>query len=344
VAATRRRPLPPNLAGRLLALAASLLASLVVPGDPARAAPCKVLAVMSYEPEFPWVQEIEAGIDAVLAGRCQVVSYYLNTKRDFAGGPQRAAEAFALYQRLAPDGVIAADDDAQAMFVVPYLAGKVRTPVMFCGVNGAAAQYGYPAPNVSGVLERLHIAETLALARQLVPSIRTVAFMMRDSPVAHLVFEQIEEEAGSYPVKVVAVRAPRTLAEATAAARELRAVADVLFLETFEGIPGDDGRPRQDREVMPLLVRAFGKSTVGSTGYAVRYGVLSAVVKTGQEQGELAARMLLEAMAGTPVSRLPITRNRSGKRMVNVAALKALGIHPRPVDLRGAELVRTVAP
>jgi ABC-type uncharacterized transport system substrate-binding protein len=325
-------------------LAASCLASLALLAGSARAAPCEVLVVMSYEHEFPWVQEIEAGVDAVLTGKCRVTYFYLNTKRDFAGGRQRAAEAFALYRQLAPDGVIAADDDAQAMFVVPYLAGKVPTPVMFCGVNAAPAEYGYPAANVSGVLERLHIRESLALARQLVPAIRTVAFMMKDSPVARLVFDQIHEEASGYPVKVVAVRAPRTWPEAIAAARELRGSADLLFLEAFEGIPGEDGRALKDLEAMPALVQAFGKSTVGSNAYAVRYGVLSAVVKTGQEQGETAARMLLEALSGTPVSRLPITRNRSGKRMVNVTALKALGLHQKPVDLRGAELVRTSTP
>lgn len=334
-----------RLTRRLAGLVAGCALGLALPGPPARAAgPCKVLAVMSYEREFPWVQEIEAGIDAVLSARCSVTYFHLNTKRDFAGGPRRAAEAFALYRELAPDGVIAADDDAQAMFVVPYLSGKERTPVMFCGVNAAPSQYGYPAPNVSGVLERLHIRESLALARQLVPAIRTVAFMMKESPVARLVFDQIEEESGGYPVRVVAVRAPRTLEEAVAAARELRASADLLFLEAFEGIPDHGGRALTDREAMPALVHAFGKSTAGSNAYAVRYGVLSAVVKTGQEQGELAARMLLDAIGGTPVSDLPITRNRNGKRMVNVTSLKALGLHPKPVDLRGAELVRTSAP
>lgn len=329
---------------RAVSLLMASLAGLALLHGSARAAPCQVLVVMSYEHDFPWVQEIEAGIDAVLSGRCAVRYFYLNTKSSFAGGTQRAAEAFALYRELAPDGVIAADDDAQAMFVGPYLQGKVTTPVMFCGVNGDPREYGYPASNVSGILERLHIQESIALARQLVPSIRTLAFMMKESPVASLVFEQIRSEASGYPVKIVGVRFPRTVAEAVAMARELRGTADALFLEALEGIPADDGRPLKDREVMPLVVEAFGKSTIGSNAYAVRYGVLSAVVKRGQEQGETAARMLLDAMLGTPVRELPITRNRTGKRMINVSALKALGLHPKPVDLRGAELVRTVDP
>jgi ABC-type uncharacterized transport system substrate-binding protein len=310
----------------------------------AHAAACKVLVVMSYERDFPWVQEIEAGVDSVLSGRCDVHYFYMNTKSSFSGAKQKAAEAFELYRKLAPDGVIAADDDAQAMFVVPYLKDKVATPVMFCGVNADPAEYGYPASNVSGVLERLHIQESIALARQLVPSIRTIAFMMKESPVARLVFEQIRREGDGYPVKIVGVRSPKTLQEAVAMATELRRTSDALFLETLEGIPGSDGRPLKDKEVMPVLAAAFGKSTIGSNAYAVHFGLLSAVVKTGAEQGETAGRMLLKAIDGTPVSQLPVTRNHKGKRMINVSALKALGVKPRPVELRGAELVRTSVP
>jgi len=64
-------------------------------------------------------------------------------------------------------------------------------------------------------------------------------------------------------------------------------------------------------------------------------------VKTGQEQGATAAGMLLKAMGGTPVAQIPVTVNRNGKRMINVSVMKSLGIRPRPVVLRGAELVKS---
>jgi ABC-type uncharacterized transport system substrate-binding protein len=51
--------------------------------------------------------------------------------------------------------------------------------------------------------------------------------------------------------------------------------------------------------------------------------------------------MLLKAMKGTPVSQIPITRNRLGKAIINVTVMKALGIKPKPILLKGTELVRT---
>lgn len=99
----------------------------------ALAAEFKVLVVMSYEANNPWVIEIREGIDSVLAASSEITYFYMDTKVSPAAGPRKGEEAYALYQRLQPDGVIVADDDAQAMFVVPFLKDKVRTPVMFNG-------------------------------------------------------------------------------------------------------------------------------------------------------------------------------------------------------------------
>jgi hypothetical protein len=44
-------------------------------------------------------------------------------------------------------------------------------------------------------------------------------------------------------------------------------------------------------------------------------------------------------MGGTPVKDIPITRNRHGKRMINVDVMKSLGIMPKPVFLIDTEFV-----
>ena len=318
-------------------VACSCIALVPLNSDAART---KVLVVMSYEEDFPWVREQKEGIDAVLGDSCDIKYFYLDTKRHFSTGAEKAKEAFELYLSFAPDGVIVGDDDAQSMFVVPYLRDKVKTPVMFCGVNAEPEKYGYPASNVSGVLERIHIFESISLVRQLVPSIKSIGFMMKESPVAMFVKGQVKQESASYPVRSVGFKTPKTLKEAVAMAEELKKSADLLFVETLEGIPDDEGRPLKDKEVMPIIARTFGKATIGTNSYAVQYGLLAAVVKTGQEQGSTAAKMLQQAMQGTSVSQLPVTRNYSGKRMINVSAMKALGIAPKPVTLRGVELIK----
>jgi len=230
------------------------------------------------------------------------------------------------------------------MFVVPYLRNKVKVPVMFCGVNARPEEYGYPASNVSGILERLHITESIALAKQISPWIKTVAFIMKAGPAADQVRAQVEKEKADYPAKVVAFETPRTLKDTVETAKRLSSGCDLLFIETLQGVVDSKGNPVSDSSVMPLTIQTFAKPTAGSNSYAVKYGILSAVVKTGQEQGRKSARMLLKAMSGTPLPQIPIVENLHGKRMINVDTLMKLGIRPRSIILRSSELVKTDLP
>ena len=84
-----------------------------------------------------------------------------------------------------------------------------------------------------------------------------------------------------------------------------------------------------------------GKSVIGSNEYQVRLGALCSVVHRMQEEGEVAARILLKAMQGMPVSQMPITQNKQGRAFVNVTMLKALGINVESNILTSVKLVKT---
>lgn len=301
----------------------------------------KVLVVMSYEESYPWVAEIREGIESILGNSCTIKYVYLNTKTNRAAGPKRAKEAYAAYKAFMPDGVIVSDDDAQSMFAVPYLKDRVSTPVMFCGVNAEPQSYGYPAKNVSGVLEREPMKESLLFLTQLVPAVKTFGLIIEESPTGRAVQKQLEEEADQYPIQFVGTRMAHTMEETLKAVEEFRQISDALLYITMEGITDHTGHPLSDREILPVLVDAYKKPVFTNALYRVKYGALGAVVKTGQEHGILSSEMLLQAMNGTPVSKIAITRNRFGIRILNVDTLRKLGISPKPFLVRSATLVRT---
>lgn len=306
---------------------------------PGQTAMYKVMIVMSYAETYPWVQEMKEGIESVLANTAELTYFFLDTQHHPEQGEEKAKDAFALYQQLQPDGVIAADDAAQFLFVIPYLKDQVQTPIMFCGVNAEPEQYGYPAANVSGILERLHTRESIILAKQLVPSIETFGYLLRESSSSGLVQLQLQQEAESYLAQFVAFKTPTTLKEMLADLEELRQHCDLLFVETLLGLPDDQGNSLTDEELIPMILKIFDKPTAGNTVYHVKNGLLCAVIRMGQEQGETAANMLLQAMQGTPVSELSITQNTKGKRLLNVNTMKSLGIKPKPHVLQGIELI-----
>jgi len=306
-----------------------------------QAASCRILVVMSYEKNNPWCKEIKEGINAVLSSRCDIKYFYMDTKINFKGGIQKAKEAYELYKRFRPDGVIAADDNAQSMFVLPYLRDKVKMPVMFCAVNEKPEKYDYPASNVSGILERDFISESIAFAKQLVPSIKTVGFLAKDSPSGRAVLKQVEIESDAYLVKSVGFKLVRTIKETLLVIEEYKKTCDALFITSTNGILDTDGQPLDNEQVTKIVAKLFKKPLIGANDFHVQYGVLCAVVKSGQTQGRIAAEMLVKAMDGTPVSQIPIRVNKYGKRMLNVSVMQSLGIRPKRRAIIGAELIKT---
>ncbi|GAK50594.1 ABC-type uncharacterized transport system periplasmic component-like protein [Candidatus Moduliflexus flocculans] len=313
----------------------------VFQGTMLEAAQYKVLVVMSYEEDFPWCREVKTGIDATLGSQSEIRYFYMDTKKDPNGGEQKAQEAYAVYQEFQPDGVITVDDNAQSLFVVPYLKDKVKTPVMFAGVNAAPDKYGYPAQNVSGILEREQFKESLLLAQKLIPAAKTFGIVLPDDATGKAVLEQIDAEKDQYPLAFTEAKTATTYEELLTMVEAFTQTSDLLFYITFEGLKDQQGQALSDKAIFPAVAKKFGKPILTNAPFRVTLGALCAVIKTGDEQGATASEMLLKAMQGTPIAEIPITQNQFGRRIINVTALKALGITPPADVLRGAELVKT---
>lgn len=323
----------------VMALAAFCISG-IFPGA-VYAAPFKVLVVMSYHEDIPWSKDIKAGISSVLSGENEIRYAYLDTIRNFEAGEAKAKEIYELYQAFQPDGVIVGDDNAQFMFTVPYLRDKVKTPVMFCGVNEKPEKYGYPASNVSGVLERIHFRESIAFLQLLVPSVKTIGFIMAKNDTSEGYHQQIKSEMASYSAVPTEFRFPETLDQGIQNLKELETKCDAIFIDNIIGLKGKDGNPVDEKGIVSALAKVATKPTFCANAFNLKYGILCSVVKTGHEQGETSAEMLLKAMKGTPVSEIPITRNHKGKPMVNIEVMRNLGIKPRAKVLHTAELVKT---
>lgn len=300
----------------------------------------KVLVVMSYEQDNPWCQEIKQGIDSVLADKTDITYFYMDTKVDPANGPAKAAEALTAYQNIQPDGVIAIDDNAQSMFVVPSLKDQVDTPVMFAGVNSAADKYGYPNAHISGILERAHVHESLAFAKQLMPKIQSACFMTNDVSSGVALNKQVDTEMADYPVKVHTFFRVKSTADIDAISPEMNASCDVVFVDSLEGILDSSDQRMNNKAVLSYLKTQYNKPLLGGNRYQVEQGAWAAVVKTGYEQGETSAEMLLKALQGESVANIPVVKNTKGERIVNVTALDSNDVPLKPLALRGATLVR----
>ena len=115
----------------------------------------KVLYVDSYHAGYEWSDAIDKGMQEVFEGTgVELKVVRMDTKRNSGAeyGQEAALRAKAEIEAFEPDVLIACDDNAQKYLVVPHYK-DTSLPVIFCGVNWDATEYGYPASNVTGMIE-----------------------------------------------------------------------------------------------------------------------------------------------------------------------------------------------
>jgi ABC-type uncharacterized transport system substrate-binding protein len=298
----------------------------------------KILVVASYHEGYKWCDEIITTLEHELAG-AEITTFYMDSKRNLAGAEAKAKEAYALYRKLQPDAVFTIDDNAQAYFVVPYLRDKVETPVIFCGVNDDAAKYGFPAGNVTGVLEKKHYRESISFAQIIQPTVRTVAVLYRPTPSNAINLGQIEKEKETYSANVIAALPVHTVEELRKALRDYAATVDAFLILNLTGITDEDGAKVEGHDAIALTVAGTDLVTIGASDWEIEAGALCGVIKSGEEQATLAAHQLVDHWSGTSIQDLPILQNKGGQRFINLNTMEKLHIELRPEMVIGTRLI-----
>lgn len=144
-----RTPVPGRAGVCLIALIGALVGPI-----PAKADRPTCLYVSSYHQGFAWSDAIETALREGIGSRCEIVQYDMDTKRrDDPDDIRRSAEkALDLVARLRPDVLVISDDNAARHVVAPHLTGG-DLPIVFTGLNWTVEEYGFPAGNVTGIVE-----------------------------------------------------------------------------------------------------------------------------------------------------------------------------------------------
>lgn len=311
-----------------------LLAGLGLPGMGEGGPPeATCLYVSSYHVGYHWNDGIEAGLEPTLAGVCRLERFYMDTLRHKGADHARArgVEAKALIDRLAPAVVIACDDAASQYLVQPFLR-EVATPVVFCGVNWSVEPYGYPYPNLTGMIEVAPQEPLLRQGKELVPGARRVLFLSADVPTQHKERERLEQVARRLGLELES-RLVTSLEEWRAGFAAGQVDHDLVVLGNPSGIRGwDEGEARR------VVDGGTRRLTLSFGVLMSRHAILS-LVNVPQEQGEWAGAAAREILKGTPPSAIPIVPNQRWRILARPTLAAAAGIPlPEPI-LRQAERV-----
>jgi len=326
---------------RTLTLLLATLLALAAPSRQARgqdvlpgAQPLRVVIVHSYNPEYVWTQNINQGVQDALQGL--KIAYdvrYMDAKRrpDPDRLRQTAQEILQRIDRLRPQVVITVDDVAQAYLAAPFLKGRADLQVVFCGVNAPLPTYGFPASNASGVRERWHYREGFSLLQKIVPSARSVAFLVDDSESAGYVSDDLlaeRSQTGAFALELAGVERIKTFQEWQRRILHYQTAADALALGLYNSLVDErTGQVTHPDDVMAWTNAHNTKPTLGFSDIAKDHDLLCGVLESAHEQGFLAGSMARVVLTrNAPAGDLPVRINNKGIILVNMRTAERLGV------------------
>jgi len=293
----------------------------------------KVLLVHSYHKGYPWVDAITRGVRMALSrSAADLQLYYMDTKRKTSEqwkikSGEAAKQVVADWQ---PDVVIAADDNAQQYFAKDFAAMPLPQFV-FCGVNAQPEKYGYPASNITGILERPHTEASFQLLRKLKPGARRIAIVTDHSPTSAGALEFINWPWRDF--EIVSCETPSTFEQWQAAIRQCQQSADAIAVYMYHTVkPHPGAESMEPKEVMAWTADNSRIPVVGFFVFAVDDGALCGYMESGVEHGLRAGQMALELLAGKTAADLQIVTALEGQSMLNLNTARKLGISvPREI-------------
>jgi len=320
----------------LLLLVASLLACALC-GCTAREK--KVLLVFSYHAEYTWHAEEARGTQEVLKREgIAFEKFYLDTKRHTSveWKQQITAEAKERIKEYDPALVMVFDDNACDLVAQHYVGETL--PFVFCGVNADPAEYGFPAQNVTGVLERPDFVGSAELLQKLVPGVKEVALLTDDSPSAHGFIEGFADMA--LPVEISEIHTTNSFEDWQAKVGQLQSEVDAIGLFTYHTIrkQGEEQSMSPD-ELLQWTLENSVLPEFCPLDFAVEGGALCGVALSAYEQGNIAAEIAVRILEGEKPADVPVAIPEATRSMVNAGRAAALGVVMDEGTLEGIELV-----
>ena len=286
----------------------------------------KVLLIFSYHPEHPWVVEETRGAEDILGERgVETEKFYLDTKRNTSAEwkEEVAEEAVRKIDDFKPDLVIVFDDNACELVAKEYIGESL--PFVFCGMNGEPEDYGFPAQNITGVIERHHLEATIELLKQLVPDVEKLAIISDDSPTSQAFITRVRNIIP--PIEISEFYTTNDFDAWKAEVNRLQTNVDAIGIYVYHTIKEnseEESLPPED--VLGWTLENSELPGFAFSDFTVRDGVLCGVTVSGYEQGMTAAEIAIRILNGETPADIPIECPEKGTPMINEIRAEELNI------------------
>jgi ABC-type uncharacterized transport system substrate-binding protein len=288
----------------------------------------RIYIVQSYEKGHVCGEPQAEGILAALAEagwvagkNLMVRSYYMDTYRTNATpeAMQREGQsALAEIAEFKPDIVFVLDDAAARQVMMP-LVGRADVSVIFSGMNGQPEMYNglrhymdsraRPGSNVTGVYEKLYVAQSLKVMAQAVPGLHAgKAVMITDfSPTGNGLSKQFEIELAEMSDVKWEVRRVKDWNEYKAQIDTLNKDETVKTIYPVAlTLPTENGGRFAAAQIYDWTIANSRKPEMAINYFFARMGLFGGAVVNFGAMGNLAGRKGAKVLSGTKAGDLPI--------------------------------------
>ena len=289
--------------------------------------------ISSYHRGFEWSDRVEAGLRAHLSDHCRIVQFDMDTKRfkDPEDILAAASAALELIRKEQPDVVITSDDNAARYLIVPHLL-DTELPVVFSGINWTVEEYGFPAKNVTGIVEVAPLAPLISAASRAVPDARRVAYLSDETLTESKNAERYSRAADEAGIEIDLLRA--STFEQWLEAFDKSQSYDFVIMGGVAGINN------WNKEMAVSYVEKNTRVlTVTTHEWLMPYASLGYTL-IPEEHGEWAGRTAAAIISGTSPGSIPIVTNRKWDTWINDTLIQGSDTFVSDDILRNAKQLR----
>jgi len=275
--------------------------------------------VSSYHKGYAWSDAVERGLRKELDGKCDLIQIDMDTKRNKSElyKIRKSREVAIEIKKIKPDVLITSDDNAARYLIVPYFKGS-NLPVVFSGINWTVEEYGFPAPNVTGMVEVAPVKPMLKWAQRLTGRGARGFYLGSDTLTEAKNLKHLVRIADDLNISISSALVDDT--EAWQSAFKEAEGADFIILGSSAGINDWD-----EKSVITFVREQADKLILTNDDWMLPFSMLG-FVKIPQEQGEWAAKTAIAIHQGVPIQRIPIVANRKWEIYENTLLMKLAGI------------------
>lgn len=321
--------------------------------------PHRIFILHSYEKDHVCGQPQHDGILAALksAGfreraNLEIGTYYMDTKRK-NNTPEliskQARLAMKKIQSFKPHVLVTLDDNAFRTVALNLVDSSIG--IVFSGMNGQPEDYDrnnpfmetrqYPGRNITGVYEKLHIADAIKVHSRLFPGLKKIMIFVDISPTGRAISKQIEIEMEkeripcSWEMKIV--KTWEEYREALVAANHAPEVGAIYPATLL--LKDRQGNTYTSPEIFEWTVTNSTKPEIALNYAFTRMGLFGGAAVDFYAMGSQAGRMVARYFNGQKMGTIPIEDAGKYALVFNLNRAEQLGIEIPPDIIMAADEV-----